>query len=290
MRARSFLHKAGRKRLERLLVALEAAARRPVEGPVHDLRVAIRRLLAFLALAEGLAGGAPPLHRPLPDALDALMRPLGRLRDAHVKLLRIRALAPHADPCTRQYWLAVLSDSEKWEAAVARTLAGTDPRTFRKAFGALPLSPLPEEAIGAAALAQLQARESDAARLAAAFLEDRTARSLHALRLAFKRYRYTAEALSSLLPGLSAEAGSGMHGFQTLLGDIRDCDVLLAESRRFREKVLEMPGAACALEIAVAAARDEYLKTLLGILQHGKGIEALFVPGRTPAERGMENR
>ncbi len=271
MSRKPFLPRAGEKRLDRFLCTLDDAARHPGEAAVHDLRVAIRRLLAFLELAEPMPGGKSPFPRDLHDGLKKLMRPLGRLRDAHVKLIRIEAIAPiaRADPFARQYTLAVLSDSDKWEDEVVRSLRLADPGLFRKSYRAIPLSPLPPEAIGEPALAHLRRREAGVLRLAAAYLAAPGPEPLHALRLAFKAYRYTAEALSALLPGLSAETGARLHGFQTLLGDIHDCDVLLAEASHFREKVLNLPGGNSMLEREVGNARDESLKSLLEILQNG---------------------
>ncbi|HEY5997357.1 MAG TPA: CHAD domain-containing protein [Candidatus Deferrimicrobiaceae bacterium] len=276
MGRKGFLSKAGEKRLERFLGALDDATRHPGEEAVHDLRVAIRRMLAFLALAERLPGGEMPFPREFRTSLKALMRPLGRLRDAHVKLIRIGQFVPHPGPCTRRYRIALLSDTDRWEETVARTLHRTRPGFLRKAFRAIPLSPLPLHALEESALSQLRARETGVARLADDWLASPAPEPLHEMRIAFKAYRYTAEAMASLLPGMTGDAEARLHAFQTLLGDIHDFDVLLADAGHFREKVLELPDLRSDLEEAVAAAREESLAKLLDMLQNARGGAGLF--------------
>ena len=278
MGRKPFLRKAGEKRLGRFLAALKSAARSPGEKAVHDLRVAIRRLFAFLDLAESLTALDRPFSREMFEELAALMRPLGRLRDTHVKILRLQAFTPLAGQVTWQYALAVQNDVEKWETAVLKALKLARRNPFPEALHALPISPAPAKTLGKAAMAQLHARETEVTRLAGTFRRVRSPESLHALRLAFKRYRYTAEALATLLPGLTDETGARLNDFQTLLGDIHDFDVMLADVARFRVKVLGLPGHESGFETALAAARNESLESLHLILQ--KGTAELF------AERG----
>lgn len=270
------LAEVGDKRLGRFLSAFDKAARHPREAPVHDLRVAIRRLLAFIDLAEGLAHGKQPFPSEPASTLKRLMKPLGRLRDAQVKILRLGALAPLADPVTWRYALAVASDADRQLAVVARALALKTPSGVRRAFRALPLSPLPAGDLGERAFPLLVEREAEAARLADRFLDNRTPEALHELRLAFKAYRYTAEALSDLLAGPAGEAGSRCHDFQTLLGDIHDFDVMLEEFRRFRGKVLGIPGGGNDIEKVLVRERAAKIASLLSILRDGNGIRALF--------------
>jgi CHAD domain-containing protein len=276
MARKPFPAKAGEKRLGRFLSALRAAARHPEDEAIHDLRVAIRRLLAFLDVASTLADANRPVPLEPTVTLRRLMKPLGRLRDAHVKMLHIRTLAPLADPVTWRYALAIASDVDRWERAVARTLARTSPRDIRKNFRFLPPSPLSPGEIRGMAIALLGKREAEVARLSERLLEARSPMALHELRLAFKAYRYTAEALSDLLPGLTAETESRLHDFQTLLGDIHDFDVMLEDFRLFRGKVLGIPTAGNDIEDNLEAGRDSKWREALSFLQAGEGIRALF--------------
>ena len=62
--------------------------------------------------------------------------------------------------------------------------------------------------------------------------------ALHRMRLAFKKYRYAAEVLLPLFPKATEETAKRLHAFQTLLGTIHDCDVILAEAASFRRDIL----------------------------------------------------
>jgi CHAD domain-containing protein len=275
MGRKGFLLAGGERRLKRFLRELRAASRDPGEETVHDLRVAVRRLLAWHALAAALSG-TPPSPAPLPGALARLMRPLGRLRDAHVKARRLLAFAPEADPVAWRYALSLSVEIERCEAEVGKALRAARPSAFRAAFDALDPSTLATGALAGPALAELGAREGEVVLQAGEYAADPGPRRLHVLRLAFKRYRYTAEALSALLPGLTPDAGGRLHDFQTLLGDIHDFDVLLAEVGRFRVATLGLPGPECALELAVREARAESSARVDAILSSGKGIAGLF--------------
>lgn len=60
--------------------------------------------------------------------------------------------------------------------------------------------------------------------------------TIHCTRIAFKRFRYMAEALSPLLPAITDEHRRAMRGYQSLMGDIQDVEVLIATLGKFREK------------------------------------------------------
>ena len=52
--------------------------------------------------------------------------------------------------------------------------------------------------------------------------------TIHRTRVAFKRFRYMIEAMFALLPGVTEEHRRAMHGYQSMMGDIQDVEVLLA--------------------------------------------------------------
>jgi len=90
--------------------------------------------------------------------------------------------------------------------------------------------------------------------------------ALHRMRLAFKKYRYAWEVLEPLLPRAPRNGGKRLHDFQTLLGTIHDCDVILVDVRSFREGCLGEK-AECALETAVRALRSEKFRDFLRIAE-----------------------
>ena len=107
MEAAAFLAKSGRTRSARFRECLKRAAANPAsDEAVHDLRVAIRRILSWIAVRDALLG---PDRRLLKAriSLKALMSPLGKLRDAHVKRDWIRSVLPEGDEPSYQYTVQV---------------------------------------------------------------------------------------------------------------------------------------------------------------------------------------
>jgi len=61
-------------------------------------------------------------------------------------------------------------------------------------------------------------------------------RTIHRTRIAFKRFRYMIEALSPLLPAVTEDHRRALRGYQCMMGDIQDMEVLLAALDRFVQK------------------------------------------------------
>jgi CHAD domain-containing protein len=95
------------------------------------------------------------------------------------------------------------------------------------------------------------------------------------MRLAFKKYRYAAEVLLPLFPKATEETAKRLHDFQTLLGTIHDCDVILAEAASFRRNVLGLEKE-CALEIAFRAFREKNFMEFQGIAGTTGGLSRVF--------------
>ena len=204
---------------------------------IHDLRVAIRRLLAWISVREALLGRDTRL-REARSSIKALMVPLGKLRDAHVKRDWIRKTVPEGDEPSYFYAVQVASDVLRWESRVRERLGARATRRLRV--------PLPrrtggpgcrlEAAVLAPALLGRLEREVSKHREAA--LDPAHPEALHRMRLAFKKYRYAAEVLLPLFPNATEETSKRLHAFQTLLGTIHDFDVILAEATAFRREFL----------------------------------------------------
>jgi CHAD domain-containing protein len=271
----AFLSETGRARIDRFQKRLRRAAADPAsEEAIHDLRVSIRRVLAWIAVRSALLGP----DRKLPAArssLVALMSPLGKLRDAHVKRDVIRTILPKGDEPSYLYALLVASDVRRWEDRV-RTLLG------RKRACRIRV-PLPGTRTG-------RGSRSDASERAARHLEklggavDRhragaldplNPEALHRMRLAFKKYRYAAEVLLPLFPKATEETAERLHEFQTLLGTIHDCDVILAEAASFRRDILGLEKE-CALETAFRAFREKSFRQFQGVAGTAGGLSRVF--------------
>jgi CHAD domain-containing protein len=256
LEAAAFLAESGRTRATRFREQLKRASADPTEDEaIHDLRVAIRRVLAWIAVRDILLGIDPRL-REARISLKALMSPLGKLRDAHVKRDWILHFVPEGDEPSYQYAVQVASDVLRWETRVRERLGAPSTRRLRV--------PLPREVGGlggrleAAILAPdlLGRLEREVSKHLAAALDPAHPEALHRMRLAFKKYRYAAEVLLPLFPKATGETAKRLHAFQTLLGTIHDFDVILAEAASFRRDILGLEKE-CSLEIAFRAFREK---------------------------------
>jgi len=61
-------------------------------------------------------------------------------------------------------------------------------------------------------------------------------KTIHRTRIAFKRFRYMVEALAPLLPAVTPDHRRAMRGYQCMMGDIQDMEVLLAALEKFVQK------------------------------------------------------
>jgi CHAD domain-containing protein len=256
LEAAAFLAESGRTRSARFRECLTRATANPAsDEAVHDLRVAIRRVLAWTAVRVALLGP----DRRLRDrglSLKALMAPLGKLRDAHVKRDWIRKLVPEGDEPSYLFSVQVASDILRWEAKVRERLGAQSTGRLRVPLlkGAGGRGGRLEAVVPAAEF--LGELEREVSKHLKAALDPAHPEALHRMRLAFKKYRYAAEVLLPLFPKATEETAKRLHAFQTLLGTIHDCDVILAEAASFRRDILGLEKE-CALEIAFRAFREK---------------------------------
>jgi CHAD domain-containing protein len=275
LEAAAFLAESGRTRSARFRECLKRAAADPAsDEAVHDLRVAIRRVLAWIAVRNALLGPDRRL-RAARVPLKALLSPLGKLRDAHVKRDWIRKIVMEEDESSYLYSVQVASDVLRWEAKVRERLGAQSTRRFR--------IPLPkgtggrgdrlETAVPATEL--LKELEREVSRHREAALDPARPEALHRMRLAFKKYRYAAEVLLPLFPKAAKETAKRLHAFQTLLGTIHDCDVTLAEAAAFRRAILDQEKE-CALERAFRAFREKRFGEFGRIAGTDDGLSRVF--------------
>jgi CHAD domain-containing protein len=275
LEAAAFLADSGRARSARFRGCLKRASADPAsDEAVHDLRVAIRRVLAWIAVRDVLLGPDRRL-RELRLSLKTLMSPLGKLRDAHVKRDWIRKVVPEGDEPSYLYAVQVASDVLRWETRARERLGTESTRRLRLSFpkGAGGLGRQLEAAILAPGLLGRLEREVSKHREAA--LDPAHPEALHRMRLAFKKYRYAAEVLLPLFPKATGETEKRLHAFQTLLGTIHDCDVILAEAATFRRAILGQEKE-CALEIAFREFRERRFGEFREIAGTEGGLSRVF--------------
>ncbi len=227
-------------RWDRFTREMARSRRRPTEGAIHDLRVAIRRLLAVMAAVDAILPGA--CFRRSSRQLRRHLRAFNALRDVHVQLLIVRGLKPRF-PLLGRYGAYLRRQEILLVRAVRAEIRGMRQDSLvrslsdaQSALWSLYGAPAASRAVGAmlkgsaaAAFGRVLARRAQMAPL--------DARSVHRLRVAFKKFRYTLELNRPFLPWADRAHARAMDEFQTAMGEIQDLEVLGAGLRRFARRV-----------------------------------------------------
>jgi exopolyphosphatase/guanosine-5'-triphosphate,3'-diphosphate pyrophosphatase len=215
-----------------VLIELDAVRKHFKPHHVHDFRVALRRCRSLaLGLSELDPGTAwTRLRKEAKTPLVAL----SNLRDAAVMRGWITRLRVNDQPSTDRL-LAWLDQYQ--QGAIKRAdkeLSNFDKKQWRKWTHQLPTraARVCTDSPAAELLVLERWREAWAAHSYA--FRTRSKVSLHGLRIALKRFRYSVE---NFLPSHYAEWGQELKKFQDLLGEIHDLDVLWATIVRLKPAV-----------------------------------------------------
>jgi CHAD domain-containing protein len=200
---------------------------------VHDLRVAARRLIAALDL---LAAVIPERQvSKVRLQLKRLLKTMNPLRDTQVQLLAVKKLLPQF-PELEPYCTVLLMRELRSLKQIARRLVKLQPPALRVQVreGARTLDHLSRtpETRDAANLALRGAFASAFARVATMRNQIiRTdPRSIHRMRVSFKKFRYVTEIVR---PEMEGRLHKAMNAYQTRMGDVHDTEVLIAGIRSF---------------------------------------------------------
>ena len=205
------------------------------EAAVHDLRVAARRLLAFVEAARLLeAPAGPPKAR---NQLKDLIGSFDKLRDAQVMLANLDAhvdeepslkpLREHLLAREQRLLLRARRTAGDFEAArLKRRLASQRGRLARR----LTEPGLTVEPFAAVDAAFALVVERD--RGASADQPE----SIHRVRLAFKKFRYRLEIVQAAVPSLPRNHLKHLNTYQTIMGRIQDAGIYLDLLDRYARK------------------------------------------------------
>ena len=207
--------------IQRALRYQKRARKKLKAGPVHDLRVALRRCRS---LAEGFSAIDPdPVWRRLRKASKRQQGGLSDLRDLQVLTSWLEPLRLTAGP-VGQALAAHLEKRERRAKRDARASLKSFPRKrWRRWLLRLPLQadliPVNERRLAQLVLEQLT-RVID---LHERWIKEPTPEAWHELRVTVKRFRYMVE---SFLPEKSEAWSAELQRAQDLLGEGHDLDVL----------------------------------------------------------------
>jgi CHAD domain-containing protein len=202
------------------------------EENIHDLRVAMRRLMALLTMCKGVLPSikVKGLRRQFKTYLDAL----DGVRDTQVMLLFIR-----------KYF-------RKHEAAVPLTsyLLMQETHLLRQLgseIGKMDIGSLSEKIMMLRSSLETSLTGTGVAEQILAVVDEayaevqwrkvnvnlETPASFHAMRIAFKKFRYMLEVAEPLIPPMPPTRPSNLHHYQGMMGDIQDMVVFIGFLDRF---------------------------------------------------------
>ena len=200
--------------------------------PLHDMRVAIRRLRNLLKAFRKV------LPRPESDALEArfrrLSKKLGPARDMDVWMRALKSTRAPGSKRWREFVECQRNIQRQKRKALPRILSDSSTRELKSDFDQFLSTPTAQVAnlalaeLGANAVRKSIARVMDRSRLGPSF----PARKAHLLRIACRRARYMAEFFTATGGKPMARLARRMKAVQDVLGDIHDCDICLAHLRR----------------------------------------------------------
>lgn len=205
------------------------------EAAVHDLRVAARRLLAFVEAARLLESSRKPLK--VRDQLKDLIGSFNKLRDAQVMLANLDAHMdeePSLKPL-RQHLLGrelrllreARQAADDFEAAALKRRLASLRRRLAERLAQPDLDVDPFAAVDeafAVVVSRDQAAKAD------------QPETIHRVRLAFKKFRYRLEIVQAAVPGLPKNHLKHLDTYQTIVGRIQDAETFLALLDRYAKR------------------------------------------------------
>jgi CHAD domain-containing protein len=205
------------------------------EDAVHASRVETRRLLSTIEL---LAAFVP--ERDIRKARRALKQHLDtfdQLRDTQVQLTYVGRMAgTFPDACAFHDWLR--NRKARFTRKTRKAVKHIKTRRLGQCLAAFEkeIRRQREQIARERAFAIVQRAINQAfarvAQLCRHVRADDT-KTIHRTRIAFRRFRYMVEALAPLLPAVTEDHRRAMRGYQYMMGDIQDMEVLLAALDKF---------------------------------------------------------
>ncbi len=208
------------------------------ESAVHDLRVAVRRLIATLTLVSLLL---PTEKELLPiRELRRLFKSFARLRDFQVAIESIKKRKDGKLDIEFIKWLQKCE--RKAKTKVKRYLDNWDEKKVQVGLSEFPerLSKnIPASIKGTrftTKLERIAQNTFSAVETRKLLPTDSEPETAHALRIAFKKYRYQVEVIYALCNGITPAFLKRMQHFQTTLGTLQDLIVFESLVTQYQKK------------------------------------------------------
>lgn len=226
-------------RWQKYLKELRRCKRAFSEESVHDVRVATRRLMSTLMIVEIVL--PDQRVRRLQRRLKRLFDAMSPLRDTQVQLMTLEQhVANYPELGTlltvlkireRNLMRSLVRRIEKIEtASLSRTVIALK-LELRRHFSRPMMGEIGRSAVLGAAASRFTSAVWGKERVVPA-----QPATIHRARIAFKKFRYTLEAVSPLLPMAGNNILKAMGAYQTRMGNIQDAEVLNRMVARFALK------------------------------------------------------
>jgi len=198
---------------------------------VHQLRVETRRLLALVDLFE------PLLDKDRADKVSRLFKPpfksSGRVRDMQVISGNVEGRLRRF-PEAKRFSKELLRRKKRLCRRLEQRLCRTRLKPLKNGMNALRkelcAAVKPARGHPDAGVRLRKGVDRTFANVVALRRHISPARpsAIHRTRIALKKFRYMAEQLQTLMPGVAGRLPGKLRGYQKLMGDIQDCETLLA--------------------------------------------------------------
>ncbi len=196
------------------------------EEAVHDLRVAVRRMLATIQVLRAVL--PMPQLKKLQQNFKSQLDSLDGLRDTQVMLVEMEeTLETLPELAALQISLIkrerrLLGKAEQDVRAIKTGAIGRGLELARASLEEISASRELDEN-----LLEVLDELHQTVRQRLGRVDPTQPASIHRVRVAFKKFRYTIEILHPLLPGFPQAQFKSMHHYQTAMGEIQDAEVLL---------------------------------------------------------------
>ncbi len=214
------------------------ARREYCDDAVHDLRVASRRLLAVLDTLRSLV--RDPKIEVCRRRVKKSIGALSPLRDVQVLRANVSRMERRY-PALKDFQKS-LQDKEEQIARRVRKLLEKGPKLGGVIAKAKKRA---QNHVNKHSILETVDKRYDAVLRRAKEVNPADTATIHRFRLAFKRFRYTVEAVHQLIKKEMTEARlEQLHGFQTAMGEIQDIEVfsksLLKWARRDEQRMAQL--------------------------------------------------